>query len=283
MPQCISPLGLGHGTVSCGQCMPCRINQKRKQASKIVLEAAINQFNTFGTLTYEDTAVPLTVDGVPTLRKAEAKAWLGSVAQRFAVKTTALRYYMVGEYGDQTKRPHYHIVLFGIDWYAFDQVATATWSKGFHQSVNLTDTRSEYIAGYTTKKLTKADDERLAPGQEPEFKIQSHRPALGRSYLDKVVEWYSTDAGSTALAAHGDISHCYRFKGKLWPLTDYQKRYIRGKIGIPTTREGLQKLREDPISEINTPPTLEEIQEREVRHAQTQKRKEIFAQRTQRI
>ena len=29
--------------------------------------------------------------------------------------TTPLKYYAVGEYGGQTKRPHYHIVIFNAD------------------------------------------------------------------------------------------------------------------------------------------------------------------------
>ena len=280
MTQCISPVKLGHGAVSCGQCMPCRISAKRKQAAKILLEAAATRDSAFVTFTYKDEHQPVTVDGVPTLRKAEAKELIQKVASALAIRRSQFRHYTVGEYGENTGRPHLHAMWFGINWYDAWNIAEKVWKKGFVQAVACTATRAEYIAGYCTKKLTKEDDERLCEGQEPEFKYQTHQPGLGMSYIQSIIEWYQTESGAAALADAGDIAHQFRFRGSLYPLSDYAKRKIRRALAIPETVEGLREIRPD-VHPVNVPPSLEELEERRIRHRQKEQRHAIYAQKYQ--
>ena len=90
------------GAFPCGQCLPCRLNRRRTWTHRIMLEAMCHGDNAFVTLTYED-------DNVRSLVPKDPQDWLKRI--RKAVEPLRLRYYLVGEYGDISERPHYHVAL----------------------------------------------------------------------------------------------------------------------------------------------------------------------------
>jgi len=63
-----------------------------------------------------------------------------------------IRYFAVGEYGDRSWRPHYHMALFGT----IDQLAieVAWQDRGFVSLGELNSKSAGYITGYVTKGLT---------------------------------------------------------------------------------------------------------------------------------
>lgn len=94
--------------------------------------------------------------------------------QKFAkrlrkVTPRPLRFFMCGEYGGQTLRPHFHALVFGED-FREDSVPLSTWGPGSklrvsaalallwpfgHHSVGAVEWSSAaYVAKYCTKKLT---------------------------------------------------------------------------------------------------------------------------------
>lgn len=221
--------------VPCGQCMPCRINKGRLWSGRIILENLAHYEKTyfnglFCTLTYNDDTVPCTVEGVQSLRKKTFRKWLSNQAKIQG----SFRYYAVGEYGDLTKRPHYHLALFCFD----NEQANAileTWRKsfGFVQVAEITDERARYLANYTAKKLTKHDDDRLEYGQEPEFRISSRNPPIGAAYIDKLVENFSSKHGKRILKERGDIERSFRFNGRIYPVHPWILTKARERLGIP--------------------------------------------------
>jgi hypothetical protein len=94
-----------------------------------------------------------------------------------------LRYYIVGEYGTKTNRPHYHALIFNIgDISTVDRA----WTHGL---VHVGSVNSASIA-YTTKYIDKEkripvhkNDDRL-----PEFSLMSK--GLGKSYLTPAMKRY---------------------------------------------------------------------------------------------
>lgn len=126
--------------------------------------------------------------------------------------STRVRFYAVGEYGELTKRPHYHIALFGEDfsgdrkhrrtsgdYHCYESpTLNRLWTYGRHEIGELTTDSAAYIARYVMKKVNgkKADEHyrrETADGEvyylNPEFSHMSRRPGIGRDWL----ETYQTD------------------------------------------------------------------------------------------
>lgn len=219
----------------CRQCMPCRINLARDWTTRILLEQSMHpQHSAFVTLTYDDKTVPKTDAGVPTLRKKKFDRWLAKTIER---RTPGLRYYHVGEYGDNTFRPHHHLCVFPDNYRQIQQFADA-WKNGYVSAYPLTPQRAAYCAAYTTKKLTKDSDQRLEPGQEPEYRSSSRRPPIGSAFIHSMVARYRGPYGRKVLAERGDVERNLRISGKLYPVPKYVLRHVRRELGIPETHVG---------------------------------------------
>ena len=182
----------------------------------------------FYTWTYDDQNIPKTENGLHTLRKKPFQKWLNRQSQRHN-----FRYYCVGEYGDDTVRPHYHAAVFPqvpLD----PGVLLKPWTKGRIKSVrDLIPTRARYLAQYTAKKLTKDTDKRLRDGQEPEFRSSSRTPGLAAPFLPALVSAYSTEAGKRLIATRGDVESTIRIHGKIYPLGKFMLGKLRKELGIP--------------------------------------------------
>ena len=203
----------------CGQCMPCRINRRRIWSHRIVLEAFLHEHNSFATLTYSEEQVP---QG-STLQPGDIQLFLKRL--RKAVAPERVRYFFVGEYGDQTQRPHYHAALFGVGK-SLSDVVEKTWGKGHIMLGDLTLDSANYIAGYVTKKMTSWYDPRLE-GRHPEFSRMSLRPGIGADYIPAVADaLLSSDVAIDAINAEGDIPSLLKHGRKSLPLG----RYLKGKL-----------------------------------------------------
>lgn len=166
----------------------------------------------FFTFTYSDDNLPLTEKGLPTLDYRDFQLYLKKLRQALPY---SFRFYVAGEYGTQSQRPHYHCVFFGINPDDYPLVfrfwsRTSTNSIGnFYQCtpikkhVELIESSTvlgnvyvgydnslealAYVAGYVTKKLSatnlpKHDSERrnkYADGRIKEFHKMSRNPGLG--------------------------------------------------------------------------------------------------------
>lgn len=111
-----------------------------------------------------------------------------------------IRYFAVGEYGGKTKRPHYHILIFG--WCPTDREFFCTrknnavyisntikslWPFGFETVGDVNPKVCKYCARYVTKKFVSASkiDDRVIP----EFVLQSVRNGgIGALWFEKYGE-----------------------------------------------------------------------------------------------
>lgn len=219
-------------TVPCGQCMPCRINKGRKWTTRLILEAAYSDGpHWFWTLTYaEAPTVDGTSEGHQTLKKKQFLKYLDN----WKTHHDPLRYFAVGEYGDQTGRPHYHMVTFGQTHSQRDRFQAA-WSKrfGFANVSEAKEKRLRYICQYTTKKLTKATDQRLPEGVEPEFRTSTRNPPIGAAALPALLAPYHTAAGKRLLEQRGDVERAIMLERKIYPLDGWLLTKMRTALGIP--------------------------------------------------
>uniref|UniRef100_A0AAU8B473 Replication initiator protein n=2 Tax=unclassified Microvirus TaxID=338099 RepID=A0AAU8B473_9VIRU len=177
--------------VPCGRCIGCRLERARKWAIRCVHEAQTCSESCFITLTYAEAPDSLRLDDLQKFFKRLRKAYPGK----------KIRYLACGEYGENFGRPHYHAVLFGIDFLretVLRKVDTDTgvktvrvsekleqiWQHGQTHVGAVTFDSCAYVASYCLKKITGPRAEAHYAGRKPEFITMSRRPGLG-------FEWYS--------------------------------------------------------------------------------------------
>lgn len=235
--RCKYPVALELGKAfPCGQCLPCRINRRRVWCHRIMLEATQHAENSFITLTYSDENLPK--DG--SLQPRDLQLFLKKF--RKALHPERVRYFAVGEYGDDTQRPHYHLALFGFGHCIYgvtrpDKISKSccercstvrrAWGLGLVQVGTLEGSSASYVAGYTTKKMTSKSDARL-DGRHPEFARMSLRPGIGGDAMHEVASvlmQYALDESES------DVPISLRHGSKLLPLGRYLRRRLREMVG----------------------------------------------------
>lgn len=185
--------------VGCGHCVGCRSDQARQWMIRLVHESRLHVDSAFVTLTYDDEHLPRDPHG--TL----VPLHLTNFWKRLRERVGRLSYYACGEYGELTKRPHYHAIIFGPHFgrktdhegRTFSTTIEDVWKKGRTDIGSVTPASCSYVAGYVMKKqwARARDDyyERVWPDTgevfsvEPEFSRMSRRPAIG---LDWISRWW---------------------------------------------------------------------------------------------
>lgn len=208
--------------------MPCRIKKRRTWTARIVLESECHEENAFVTLTYSDDTRP------GQLVPADLRGFLKRLRFYLAQQGRRFRYFAVGEYGERTDREHYHLMLFGCGL-ADEALISRAWSIngkpiGLIHVGTCTKDSAQYVAGYTTKKMTSADDPRL-DGRHPEFARMSRRPGLGADAVAAMVETLLQKAPNSMEAQRG-ISQVV-VDGKRLPCGPYLTRLSREVLGLP--------------------------------------------------
>lgn len=219
----------------------------------MVLEAEQHARNAFVTLTYSDEHMPKGGSLDPT----HLRQFLKSLRTRLEREGEArVRFFGVGEYGERSSRPHYHLALFNYDPCPERISArrcsgcprclrlTQIWGKGLVDNAFLTADSAAYIAGYVAKKMTAADDPRLQ-GRHPEFARMSRRPGIGVSALHELASML------LELEEFGrvqtDVPVSLQFGGRHRPLGRTLRRKLREMIGRSPNapREVLEKQKEE--------------------------------------
>lgn len=211
-----------------------------------MLESQLHEFSCFVTLTYNNESLP---DG-GNLEPRHTQLWLKVLRKRLASQGRALRYFLCGEYGETTWRPHYHAALFGVSPFEWELVQS-TWKYGNVDNVltkrlgTLTTDSALYISGYVTKKMTQKDDPRLR-GLHPEFARMSLNPGIGAGAVEHIVDALNDKFGARYTAENLDAPLFLTHGKKQLPLGKYLRKGIRDGLGFnPADREDqLRKISE---------------------------------------
>lgn len=231
--QCLYPITLANHVIGCGQCLNCRIDKQRVWTCRILLESKYYQYSTFTTLTYDDKTIPLTPTGETNLIKADLQKFIRDFRYANRGDTQDVRYFAAGEYGDKTKRAHFHIVLFGIHPDK-EELIEKTWNKGHITVSEINRARCAYIAQYCVKKLNAKNP--LIGDRNPEFSIQSRKPGIGSPALNYLENVLCSKHGSEYIAYAMDVFKAIRIDGSILPLGDYLRSILRHRLGIPQSR-----------------------------------------------
>lgn len=167
-------------TVPCGKCAFCLMNRRSSWMFRIHHEMRNQMYpGWFLTLTYNEKFVPRTEDGRLSLRFRDVQLYL----KRIRKAKYYAKYICVGEYGGETHRPHYHMLLWTD--------APALWleKNWFYGHIQF-GTLTMASAMYTLKYI-------IQPKQQEDNGLEKTRAqfskGLGLSYLTDAVYRYHTD------------------------------------------------------------------------------------------
>lgn len=263
MARCLRPIMINGQQFNCGNCLNCRINYTSQWQLRCLYE--LNSWNgaMFVTLTYDNEHLPTNnslvrkdlTDFFKRLRRdleytKFETLWNGSYLTNPRTQKLykpMIRYYACGEYGDKRKRPHYHIILYGLDYYndSHWRYIIDNWklcdplvfdkNLGRHCAIqNVTRDDIGYVTGYVRKKLKgelavkEYDDTcRLRP-----FSAISHEIGLNlaRKQVDILAKGYT-----------------YQHNGKRIGIP----RYFRDKLELPKIEKIDYKSRQVIEAELN--------------------------------
>lgn len=263
--------------VPCNSCDECLLERSKRKATQLMIENYDRKDPTgswFITLTYDDDHIPYNEvykngklvsveESLPPKdpylyehkrdRKKCIKPFIDNLTYHAKTKygdETPMWFYC-GEYGGETKRPHFHMIIFGLHipaeelkvyenrngYILYEWIKGAEiWENGFVTVGNFTAETACYVAGYVLKKQsTKTKNWYYTQqGKIPEYTGQSRYPAIGANYYEKHKhEIYETDEIYIP-SAMGVI--------KLRPTSYYDNKYT---IENPEKMEHIKAKREE--------------------------------------
>lgn len=185
--------------------MGCRLEKRRQLAIRATLEAKMHEENIFVTLTYSDENLVIGYQHPTLVEEHLTDFWkrLRTALKRHPEYFTKeseneCRYLASGEYGDESNRPHYHAIIFGLDF--VDKALYKTegdnrlyhsntldnlWTHGYGTIGTVSFAAASYVAKYAMKNDSDHKEIWKEIGVESQFARWSKKPGLGLSWLEK--------------------------------------------------------------------------------------------------
>ena len=187
--------------VPCGKCIGCRMDYSRSWADRMTYHAiGKDDVSWFITLTYNDEFLDqLSFSdnyGLASLDYTHMDEFIKGLRNKF--RDAELDYFYSGEYGDNSFRPHFHMILYnalisdlvffklndnGDPIYTSETLSNLWKNRGFVTVSRFSWRGAAYTASYVEKKR---DGRKLceytAVGLEPEKARMSRRPGLAYEY-----------------------------------------------------------------------------------------------------
>lgn len=221
--------------VPCGRCYGCLRKKQRELSLRLSYDLKNSYDSVFVTLTYDDDfLIRDYVDKetgeiypLPSVTKEDAQKFLKRLRKNlhYDSKKTKLMYYLSAEYGDETKRPHYHAIIYLLgemtNIMTLKDAIIKSWSKCEWNFVSIekciqsvdSDGACMYVAKHQMKKCKGSEL------QAPYFQLRSK--GIGFTFLSNPIEvQFALDNG-----------YLIYDRNKKAPLP----RYFKDKLGIEKT------------------------------------------------
>lgn len=202
--------------VPCQKCIGCRLDYSRQWADRCMLEA--KQYpknnNWMVTLTYDPEHITMRpganretgeLELVGTLVPEDLTKFMKDLRRyyKYHHNHENIRFYACGEYGPQTYRPHYHLIIFNMPLrqeelkYFFSnkegdkiylcEKIEKIWGKGQITVGEVTWNSAAYVARYVMKKQKGKGSKRYYQllNIEPEFVRMSRKPGIAYKYFEE--------------------------------------------------------------------------------------------------
>lgn len=210
-------------SVPCGKCLACLSNKRMEWIFRLEQEHKYSSSARFVTLTYDEKHLR----SDRSLCKKDVQLYMKRLRKAHG-KGSKIRYYLVGEYGEVSGRPHYHILLFN----ALEQYLRTSWmdAKGQYIGIvhvgNVTQASIAYCTKYVIQRPEVMEDGREAP-----FALMSRGYGIGGRYLsDGMVQWHRENAALYAIRDRVKVRLSRFYRSKIWYRED--EREAISKIGL---------------------------------------------------
>lgn len=267
--------------VPCGKCEGCRLDRSRAWADRMLLEYEYppeglpKRTALFITLTYDDDHINMIKcsDGQYRGNLVVRDVQLFVKRLRKAVSPSKLRFFLCGEYGEHTFRPHYHMILFGIPGfpdaveYSIPSTERATdyysptlaslWKNGNIIYSQASYQTFAYVARYVLKKQFGSDGgDSFYRGRKPPFITMSRRPGIGMTYFQthddfSAASVFDGDDVKSVARPRASFNQLKRDDPYIFELLQAEKReYARKRqklVMSQTDLDLLSKLKQDEI------------------------------------
>lgn len=217
---CLSPVSIARVngknaadrvSVPCGQCLACLQNRRGSWSFRLNQELRDSKSGYFITLTYDNDNLPLKrtlengetvieklkssewlnenpwVKVVPTIYKIDVQLFLKRLRKTLSKMDTPphIKYFIAGEYGSDTHRPHYHGIFFNLPYenktvsgsMKLKKLIFDAWNMGEIDIGEASPASIHYVSGYIMSKDT------VPIGAELPFSLMSKNPAIGIGYM----------------------------------------------------------------------------------------------------
>ena len=229
--MCLTPQRLRNGTdVPCGKCAECIIAYRNAWVCRILAESQYYDGLYFVTLTYSDENLVYGDDEYAILNFEDVQKYF----KKLRKAGLSFKYFAVGEYGERSKRPHYHVIFMlkeTCDINVFDE----KWVFG---GVHIMNAGNGNIR-YATKDMLKF------VGDETRFKAQFRvSKGMGMSFCEKHKAWYVSDL---------DDRHKVYVFGDDFVMPRYMKLkiYSQGERDYKNFNYGVSRTIRDRISSLD--------------------------------
>lgn len=166
-------------TVDCGKCLNCLSNKAKEYGMRMQQEADRYKSWYFFTLTYNDLTVPWKNNKL-SLRKDDITKMIKRINKDVKKRMGEWRYFVAGEYGERTKRPHYHMVAFST--VPILETVRSNWNYGqVDRQIAWSYKAISYTVGYANKKIGMDWDKRV---EKPFNKFSK---GIGREWIHEAI------------------------------------------------------------------------------------------------
>lgn len=206
-------------------------------------EAKMHESSIFLTLTYDESNVGdgrLHYEDFQKFMKSLRESVTRGVKDPDIRKKLAISFMVTGEYGEQTKRPHWHAIIFNYkptdatykytnalgDKSYDSEFLTNLWKKGALEFGSVTLESANYVARYAAKKLVHGHDQ--DHDFHPIHKTSSKR-AIGRTWIEKY--WKHTFENGFIVLPNGQTAKIPRYYID-WLKENRPDEYCKYSTGI---------------------------------------------------
>lgn len=251
--MCLHPVKLKdeHGLtveVGCGKCRACKKSRRYQWAQRLAAEDHVSACTKFVTVTYDDEHVPYYFEDDDHMffdvDKRDCQLFLKRLRRNFTDSFGLFKYWLVSEFGDESGRSHYHMLMFfdrRVENAELQIAIMKCWKKGL--IIDVQDLRHYggigYLANYMYKQCGQPSEDKLASdlrrvlsiaddcerdfeftqlkdewqkirSRPKSFMLASRRPAIGVRYVkkDSVRKWFEADPlKNIYFPLHSDGSH----------------------------------------------------------------------------
>jgi hypothetical protein len=217
--------------IPCRKCLHCKQAKGLSWGYRIMHEALLHDFCTFVTLTEDDAHHSGKLD------KKMIQKFLHRFRKWLQKQGYELRYALVGEHGEKTKRGHYHLMVFGVDLTQFGVSRSLViggdaaihsvphieklWGRGLVHVKPFIPEQAMYLGMHSVKAFL---------NDTPSFMLVSKVPGIGRGWIEKYLsdfdKGFATRDGGIKYSIPKHYLDWLCLKERLEPLKASRQKFI---------------------------------------------------------